>query len=185
MSSNNETDLNSKSVIMGQRILLRDHSIGNKLFKSFLGKPIGISKPSPMQEYALPFILSIYDSIYLCRKNIADLNLNLRCQELLEKLKRMDRRLWLRYRVYEYLRDRGYIVRSGIKFGTDFSVYELGPGLEHAPYVVTVIDENADLTPIDIVRLGRVSHSVRKKSVLAIASDRGDITFLVFKWIKL
>ncbi len=183
MSSNSETKLNSKSIIIGQRILLRDYSIGNKLFKSFLGKPIGISKPNPMQEYVSPFILSIYDSIYLCRKNIA--SLNLRCQDLLEKFKYMDRGLWLKYRVYEYLRDRGYIVRSGIKFGTDFSVYELGPGLEHAPYVVTVVDENAYLTPIDIVRLGRVSHSVRKRSVLAIASDKGDITFLVFKWIKL
>lgn len=183
MSSDGETRLNNETVIIGQRILLKDHSIGNKLFKSFLGKPIGIPKPSPMQEYVLPFVLSIYDSIYLCRKNIA--SPNLRCRDLLEKLKHVDKRLWLRYKVYEYLRERGYIVRSGIKFGTDFSVYELGPGLEHAPYVVTVVDEDADLTPIDIVRLGRVSHSVRKRSVLAIASDRGDTTFLVFKWIKL
>ncbi len=183
MPSDSETGLNSEAVIIGQRIMLRNYSIGNKLFRSFLGKPIGIPKPSPLQEYTLPFILSIYDSTYLCRKNIV--GLGLRCREVLEKLEHMDKMLRLRYRVYEYLRDRGYIVRSGIKFGTDFSVYELGPGLEHAPYVVTVVDEDSYLTPIDIVRLGRVSHSVRKRSVLAIASDKGDVTFLVFKWIKL
>ena len=36
------------------------------------------------------------------------------------------------------MRDSGLIVTPGIKFGCDFAVYKYGPGVEHAPYMVTV-----------------------------------------------
>jgi tRNA-intron endonuclease len=72
-----------------------------------------------------------------------------------------------------------------MKFGTDFTVYELGPGLEHAPYVVTVASASDRLKAVDIVGLGRLSHSVRKKSVLAIVDEeKSSVNYIVFKWVK-
>ena len=40
--------------------------------------------------------------------------------------------------VYRDLRESGLIVTPGIKFGCDFAVYKYGPGVEHAPYMVSV-----------------------------------------------
>ncbi|TMI37988.1 tRNA-intron lyase, partial [Candidatus Bathyarchaeota archaeon] len=36
------------------------------------------------------------------------------------------------YQVYKDLREKGYVVTPGIKFGADFAVYEHGPGIDHA-----------------------------------------------------
>ena len=38
-----------------------------------------------------------------------------------------------KYLVYRMLRDSGFVVAPGIKFGSDFAVYQHGPGLDHAP----------------------------------------------------
>jgi tRNA-intron endonuclease len=93
--------------------------------------------------------------------------------------------LRLLYTVYRDLRDRGFIVRSGLKYGSDFTVYRLGPGLEHAPYILHVYRGFERLDPTEIVRAGRLSHSVRKTFILAFPSRDGRVTYLMFNWLKL
>jgi tRNA splicing endonuclease len=44
-----------------------------------------------------------------------------------------------RYAVYRLLRDRGWVVRDGSAFGSDFALYGLGPGGDHAPHCITVM----------------------------------------------
>lgn len=195
MSSYNEKKLNDGNIkifIVGQKGFLFDRTLGNNLFKKFFGKPINELKPNPLKSYDQPFVFSIYEILYLCDKGLIPAsigNSDIKCSELEYYANKIVNNFSLKYRVYKDLREKGYIVRSGMKFGADFTVYELGPGLEHAPYVVTVTSASTLLRSIDIVGLGRLSHSVKKKSVLAIASsDRDshvdDITYLVFKWVK-
>ncbi|MEM4672801.1 MAG: tRNA-intron lyase, partial [Sulfolobales archaeon] len=81
------------------------------------------------------------------------------------------------------LRDRGFIVRSGMKYGVDFTVYEKGPGMEHAPYLVQVMKYDEQINPIYIVRVGRLSHSVRKTLIIAVVYD-STIKYISFGWIK-
>ncbi len=46
---------------------------------------------------------------------------------------KVDERMPERYRVYEDLRERGLLVRTGFKFGCDFRVYERGVKLKKGP----------------------------------------------------
>jgi len=87
------------------------------------------------------------------------------------------------YAVYKDLRERGLVVKSGMKFGATFVVYRLGPGLEHAPFLVHVLPYNSKLDPIEIVRAGRLSHSVRKRFVIAFVDETGRVGYLQFKWL--
>jgi tRNA-intron endonuclease len=84
--------------------------------------------------------------------------------------------------VYSQLRKRGYIVRPGLKFGTDFAVYEQGPGLDHAPFLVHVIPQKDGVVPLDIVRAGRLATSVRKKFIIATVKENGKIAYYSFVW---
>ena len=89
------------------------------------------------------------------------------------------------YRIYRELRDRGYVVRSGLKFGSLFAIYEKGPGIDHAPVLVHFIEPNRDITALDITRAARLSHSVNKKFVLATWSDlTNNIEYIAFEWFK-
>lgn len=45
-----------------------------------------------------------------------------------------------KYKVYSYFRDKGFVVRSGINFGVDYTVYQSLPHLCHSEYCVSVVD---------------------------------------------
>jgi tRNA-intron endonuclease len=89
------------------------------------------------------------------------------------------------YMVYKDLRERGFVVRRGLKFGCDYLVYRFGPGIDHAPYGVEVLNSGEKYDPIIIVRMGRLLHSVRKKLILAIVNNEDhSINYVLFTWWK-
>jgi tRNA-intron endonuclease len=187
-------DIHSESPIarvkvVGRKALVLNPDEGDKLLKQFYGKPLSVSKPRIDQRYREPLVLSLYEALYLCRRGLVEVELGgkvVDCKTLSDYCGKISHNFDIKYRVYEYLRDKNYVVRGGMKYGADFAVYTLGPGFEHAPYVVVVVPRDQKIRPADIVALGRVSHSVRKHTVLAIVDrDTGDIHYIVFKWVKL
>ena len=52
----------------------------------------------------------------------------------MKKSSKMEPKFWIKYLVYKDLRSRGYIVKTALKFGADFRVYDRGvkPGEDHA-----------------------------------------------------
>jgi tRNA-intron endonuclease len=175
--------------VVGWKSIVVDVEKVAQLFKMFIGKPLGISKPEPDTVYKVPLVLSMYEALYLCEKGVAEPILGterIDCKTLEEHFMNLMPKFKRKYLVFKDLRQRGYIVRSGMKFGADFTVYELGPGLEHAPYVVTVASAKDYLKAVDIVGLGRLSHSVRKRSVLAVVDEeKSSVNYIVFKWVKI
>ncbi|MEM2806755.1 MAG: tRNA-intron lyase, partial [Candidatus Bathyarchaeia archaeon] len=107
----------------------------------------------------------------------------------LKKLRQKARTLYEefdeKYAVYRDLRDSGLVVTPGIKFGCDFAVYKHGPGLEHAPYMVSVKKASSELTATEIVKAGRLATTVRKRFIIAVPDmEKGKIRYLIFKWFK-
>ncbi|KAH0564061.1 tRNA-splicing endonuclease subunit Sen2 [Cotesia glomerata] len=49
-----------------------------------------------------------------------------------------------RYIVYHYFRSKGWVVKSGLKYGSDFMLYKQGPPYYHASYLVVVETVDAD-----------------------------------------
>lgn len=98
---------------------------------------------------------------------------------LSSKLAEKDSELLLKYRTYQDLRSRGLVVKTGLKYGAHFRVYERGetPGSGHSPYLVHAISENAEITPPELARAIRLAHSVRKKMIFAVVDDEGDVTY--------
>lgn len=91
-----------------------------------------------------------------------------------------------RYCVYSDLRNRGYIVKTALKFGADFRVYERGikPGEEHAKWIVYPVPEASSLTWYEFAAKNRVAHSTRKHLLIAIVDDEGDVTYYEIRWLK-
>ncbi len=176
------------ALIIGARSIVFDYLASEKLYKEgFYGKPFGIKKPKITEEIRAPLELSMLETMYLCEKGVIRpfrMDSYISCDEVYSYAKSIDARFDSLYIVYKDLREKGYVVRSGMKFGVDFTVYELGPGLEHAPYLVQVKNIEEDIDPIEIVRIGRLSHSVRKTLMFAIVSGMG-VKYIAFKWIKI
>ncbi len=93
---------------------------------------------------------------------------------------------WVRYTVYRDLRERGYVVKTAFKFGADFRVYERGvkPGEDHAKWIVYPVHEGAKHSWSAFSAKNRVAHSTKKRLLIAIVDDEGDITYYEVKWVR-
>jgi len=171
-------------------LVVWDSTDGSQLYKKgFYGKPLGISKPK-IPEFKVPLILDLMEGLYLADKNLITVyETSAKRKVGLKKLRQKARQLYEefeeKYAVYRDLRDSGLIVTPGIKFGCDFAVYKYGPGVEHAPYMVSVKKAGSEITATEIVKAGRLATTVRKRFIIAVPDLITEKTkYLIFKWFK-
>ncbi len=81
-----------------------------------------------------------------------------------------EQEIYGRYLVYRDLKNRGYIIKTGFKYGSEFRLYErgTGPGHAHSDFLVKVLYENNEVNVLDFASYVRVSHGVNKKLLLAV-----------------
>jgi len=163
---------------------------GSELYrKGFYGKPLGVAKPKT-PEFSVPLILDLMEGLYLLEKKTISVYEGVEKQTVtLAKLRKRASELYEqfgeKYAVYRDLRDSGLVVTPGIKFGCDFAVYKQGPGVEHAPYMVSVKSPTSELTATEIVKAGRLATTVRKRFIIAVPHPREKkVKYLIFKWFK-
>ncbi len=90
-----------------------------------------------------------------------------------------------KYTVYEELRNRGLLVRTGFKFGTHFRVYSRGVKLkrgpktlkEHTKWIVHAVPENYTCSFPELSRAVRLAHNIRAKMLWAVVDEEGDVTY--------
>lgn len=166
------------------RLIIWDILDARKIYNDgFYGKPLG--DPRPKEDFDDPLLLDPVEAQYLVEKKkikIKKGNKSINPKKLRDLLEKNFSDFDKKYRVYTDLRDLGYVVTPGIKYGSDFAVYEEGPGIDHAPYIVQIIDAENLLSAADIVKAGRLATTVRKSFILAILND--DIRYLEFNWWK-
>ncbi len=172
--------------LIENRLVIWDIEDSRKLFSSgFFGKPIGIPKPR-QNEFDVPVILDLFEGNYLSSKEqvtiyqdgkkLSSARFDKICKEAVFQFNE-------KLMVYSKLRNSGFVVTPGIKFGADFAAYERGPGLDHAPYLVRVALPNNKLTATDIVLAGRLATTVRKQFIIAVADPvKDEVSFIGFDW---
>ncbi len=170
-------------------LVVWDPKDGSILYQNgFYGKPIGIPKPKAT-EFNVPIILDLMEGLYLVEKKSIDVfkgpkKSKVKLRELKTKARSLYEDFDLRYAVYKDLRENDLIVTPGIKYGCDFAVYKQGPGVDHAPYMVSVKKAKDAITATDIVKAGRLATTVRKRFILAVPDLGLDVKYLIFKWFK-
>lgn len=175
-----------KSELIENRIIVWDVDDSRKLFSDgYFGKPIGIPKPKPA-EINVPLILDLIEGYYLMENSkitIYKEKRKLKQEEILEICKNEYHDFDKKYLVYKNFRDKKYIVNPGIKFGCDFAVYERGPGIDHAPYLIQVYNKKEFISSTGVVLAGRLATTVRKQFIIAIP-HRDNVEYLALDWWK-
>lgn len=133
--------------------------------------------------------LSLVEALYLLEKGKLELLKGKKVVDFEAALKvaeKAEPNIWIRYTVLKELRNRGYIVKTALKFGADFRVYERGvrPGEAHARWIVYPVREAESLTWYDFAAKNRVAHSTKKRLVIGIVDDEGDVTFYEIRWLR-
>ena len=176
--------------LVGTRLIVWDPKDSVAIYrKGFFGKPVGIPKPKPDQDFSAPLVLDMMEGLFLQEKERIKI-VDTRTRKPIPRATLMKlaavtyKDFELGYSVYRDLRNQGLIVTPGIRFGSDFAVYEHGPGIDHAPFIVTGRTENDTMGPFEIVLAGRLATTVRKQFTIAVPRRKGKMDYLVFRWFK-
>ena len=176
-----------KGEIVENRIIVWNIQESRDLFRNgYFGKPIGIPKPNP-DEINVPLILDLMEGCYLLE--ISKIKIyrdkkKVSLDELVKICREEYHNFDKKYLVYKDFREKKYVVNPGIKFGCDFAVYNRGPGIDHAPYLVQVYNKNDSISSTGIVLAGRLASSVKKQFILAIPSGKSSVDYLALDWWK-
>ncbi len=173
--------------LVENRILISDIENSRSIFAlGYFGKPLGIPKPKD-NSFESPLILDVIEGCYLVDSQRLVVHHVSGKKISLKEMKSVCRKQYAefdtKYLVFKKLRDMGYVVSPGIKFGCDFAVYEQGPGIDHAPYLVQVVKPSDNLTTTGIVLAGRLATTVKKQFILAIPCLKlRKVDFVGFDW---
>ncbi len=164
--------------ILGEIISSADSDAFSLYKKSYFGEP----REGKMQ-YSLPEVLFLVEK---GKMEVVSARKKLSKKELLEKFRKIDKKIQIKYPVFRDLRERGYIVKTALKFGAEFRVYGKGakPGKEHAKWIIFVAHESKRFTWHEFTAQNRIAHSTKKNLLLAIIDEEGDISYYEVKWIK-
>ena len=134
--------------------------------------------------------LSLLEALYLIEKKTLFVfdgrNKEIDFDKFTKKAKKSEPNFWVRYAVFRDMRNRGYIIKTALKFGADFRVYDRGvkPGEDHARWVIYPVKEGGVLTWHEFAAKNRVAHSTKKRLMLGIVDDEGDVTYYEVRWMR-
>ncbi len=133
--------------------------------------------------------LALPEALYLLEKGkiqIFEGKKKITQEELIRKARKVEPNFWIRYCVFKDMRNRGYIIKTALKFGADFRVYDRGvkPGEDHARWIIFPVHEGETLTWYEFAAKNRVAHSTKKRLMMGIVDDEGDVTYYEIKWMR-
>lgn len=154
-------NVQAEALLMRDRAIVLDPEKTRHLYEvGFYGKMLG----DKLQ-------LSLLETVYLVKKGVltirrAQTGRRIGLRTLLKEAKRVQPDLEMRLRVYEDLKERGVIVKTGFKYGSHFRAYEGDPEKHHAKYLIHALPQGFRGMWPEISRAVRLAHGVRKEILL-------------------
>ena len=166
-------------IIVGERLIAEDKNEAHNLYDQ--------SRYGEIKDNKIQY--SLVEGLYLLEKervDILDGKKKINFDDFVKKAVKKEKNFWTRYVAYRDIRNRGYIVKTALKFGADFRIYDRGikPGEDHAKWIMYPVKETDSMTWYEFSAKNRVAHSTRKRLLLAIVDDENDCTYYEVSWTR-
>ncbi|MFH1587866.1 MAG: tRNA-intron lyase [Candidatus Diapherotrites archaeon] len=132
-------------------------------------------------------ILDLFEAVYLMRKEkiaVTDLrDRELTENDLLKKGLSIDKKFYSKLIVFESLKQAGYVLKSGLKFGSDFRVYPKGKkaGEAHTQWTLNVYSEDMKMNFPELSRLIRLTQNIKANALIAVVDRENDVNLFEIK----
>ena len=135
------------------------------------------------------FQYSLVEALYLLERGKMEIfkgKKKLDFDTFLKQARKTEKNFWIRYIAFKDMRNRGYIVKTALKFGADFRIYDRGvkPGEDHAKWIMYPIAETSTCSWFEFAAKNRVAHSTRKRLLIAIVDAESDVTYYSIAWTR-
>ena len=133
--------------------------------------------------------LSLSEAMHLVERDelvVRDENGKIDREKLFDRFCSLDDEFQQKYIVYSDLRERGYILKSGFKFGAHFRVYPRGVNpykdgpksqKEHTKWVVHAVPEDHSLTFSEMSRAVRLAQNIRATMLWGVVDSEKGVTY--------
>ncbi len=128
-------------------------------------------------------VLDLFEAIYLTEKKKIEITstkgAKVSTKKLFEIGSKGDKSFYSKQKVHENLREGGYCIKTGLKFGFDFRVYPRGKkvGEAHSQYGIHVAPENEKLTMTQLSRMTRLAGNIHIKAIIAVVDREDEINY--------
>ncbi len=170
--------------------MIKAHFSGEKITSSSEDAFSAYEKSCFGEKKASKIEYSLVEALFLVEENkmqvFSSSSKSLSHDQLLKKIKRIDKKIETKLSVFSDLRKRGYIIKTALKFGAEFRVYNKGvrPGENHARWILYTAREHDSLSWHDFAAKNRIAHSTKKALLLAIVDEEDDVSYYEINWLK-
>jgi tRNA-intron endonuclease len=153
--------------------------------ESGYGKPLPEENPDRVE-------LDLVEAVYLLEKDKLKVfskedgkKKNIDFHKLMEIGNKNVNQFHPQFVVFRDLRERGYLVKTGYKFGCHFRVYERGVKLkrgpkaphEHTHWIIQAVSEEFAFSLPEMSRAVRLAHNIRANMLWAVVDRENDVTY--------
>lgn len=169
--------------LIENRVMIWDPAATALYEESGYGKPLPEDKPNRLE-------LELVEALYLVEKKKLKVKKKgkkraMKFKDLFKIATEQVNQFHPQYVVYRDLRERGYLVKTGFKFGAHFRVYERGVKLkrgpkaphEHTKWVVHCVPEESAFSLPEMSRAVRLAHNIRATFLWAVVDKEEGVTF--------
>jgi len=127
-------------------------------------------------------VLDLFETLYLLERDKLPLYLKGKkasSRMVLSLALKEDPLFFKRFVVYSDFREKGFVIKTGFKFGFDFRVYPRGkrPGEAHTQFVVDVKSQGERLSMPGLSRMVRLSQNLHTVCLQAVVDSENDINY--------
>jgi len=127
-------------------------------------------------------VLDLKEALFLLEKDKLEVELagkKLSAKKLREYASAREAKFYSKFLVFSDLREKGFCVKTGFKFGFDFRVYPRGkkPGEAHTQQVVKVFTQDDGKSMIELSRMVRLAGNLRTLFSIAVVDSENDINY--------
>lgn len=177
--------------LIKNRVVIWEASAVGLYDESGYGKPMPDEKPKRLE-------LELAEAVYLLEKEKIKVFVKQKSRKKALKFKDLFNLaskdidgFAAQYAVYKDLRTRGYLVKTGFKFGTHFRVYDRGVKLrrgpkaphEHTKWIVHAVAEESAFSLPELSRAVRLAHNIRATMLWAVVDKESDVTYYLLQRI--
>lgn len=166
------------ALLTGNKVLVQDRVLRDRLMQRGFG-----------EKNAAEFALDLYEALFLVEKEKLAIEVpadgrgrkkgKMKFESLLEYSSGVEKNFYQKFLVYRDLRERGYCIKTGFKFGFDFRVYPRGkkPGQAHTQWVVNVATQQGKWSMPEFSRMVRLSGNIKTTMLQAVVDSENDINY--------
>lgn len=135
------------------------------------------------------YVLDLLEAAHLIQKEKIEImtleGKKVSLEDIFQAVPKKDKNFYNKLIVYNDLRERGFVVKTGFKFGFDLRVYPRGkkPGEEHTQWVVKVATQDEKVSMIEYSRMIRLSGNIKTTMLIAVVDSENDVNYYEAKRI--